>query len=42
MDAVAPVKIRVGGCLALESLVVWRRRGRAAWEKMRAPLLAGR
>lgn len=38
MDAVAPVKIRVGGCLGLCSLAI-RRRGRTAWEKWKAPAL---
>ena len=34
--AVAPVKMRVGGC---GRLVDWRRRGRVAWEKRKAPRL---
>jgi hypothetical protein len=37
--AVAPVKINVGGYLALVFEAVRSRRGRAACEKMRAPLL---
>lgn len=39
MLAVAPVKIRVGGCLVEGSLAVRTRRGSVAWEKMKAPLL---
>lgn len=35
-EAVAPVKIRVGG---YSLLVEERRRGRTAWEKLKAPLL---
>ncbi len=39
MEAVAPVKIRVGG---LGDVVVEaRRRGRMAWEKLKAPFLEG-
>lgn len=38
-DAVAPVKMRVGGYFAEESPAVLRRSGSAAWEKMKAPLL---
>jgi hypothetical protein len=37
MEAVAPVKIRVGGCSDLGTEE--RRRGSAAWEKRYAPLL---
>lgn len=40
MEAVAPVKIRVGGCAVGEGdSACFRRRGRVAWEKKRAPLL---
>ena len=38
MDAVAPVNIKVGGCLGLFSLA-FRRSGRTAWEKWKAPAL---
>lgn len=37
--AVAPVKIRVPGCFAEESLLCARRRGSVCWEKRKAPLL---
>ena len=37
-EAVAPVKIRVGGG---ERAVEARRRGRVDWEKLKAPLLWG-
>ena len=37
-EAVAPVKMRLGGCCSPVDL---RRRGRVAWEKLKAPLLEG-
>jgi len=40
MEAVAPVKISVGGCWSADwDSACFRRRGRVAWEKKRAPLL---
>jgi hypothetical protein len=36
-EAVAPVKIKEGGCS--DVLVEARRRGTVAWEKLKAPLL---
>ncbi len=36
-EAVAPVKMRVGGWAPV--VVEARRRGRVAWEKLKAPLL---
>lgn len=39
-EAVAPVKIKVGGYSA--EVVEARRRGRVAWEKLKAPLLGRR
>ena len=36
-EAVAPVKMRVGGWAPVEAEA--RRRGRVAWEKLKAPLL---
>lgn len=38
MDAVAPVNMRVGGCLGLLPLAL-RRSGSVAWEKWKAPAL---
>lgn len=38
-EAVAPVKMRVGGYFAEGSSAVFRRSGSAACEKMKAPLL---
>jgi hypothetical protein len=39
MEAVAPVKIRVGEWVAGEAAASLRRKGKLAWEKMTAPFL---